>query len=258
MLFARLPTAYTHPMEWTDRGIVLGRRRHGESAVILEVLTLEKGRHKGVVKGGTGARLRGLIEPGNEIRLTWRARLSEHIGTFTGLELRTPRAADLMASPMKLAVASAAFAIASLSLPEREPHAAIFEGLNALLEGLDSNGEHPETWAAAYIAWEAELLRELGFGLDLSSCAVTGSLDGLAYVSPRTGQAVTPEGAGLYRNRLLPLPAFLTSGGRNSISAEDLRSGFALTGHFLDAHLLSPHNQALPPARARLVERFAP
>jgi DNA repair protein RecO (recombination protein O) len=243
-------------MEWTDRGIVLGRRKHGEAAVILEILTCDKGRHKGVVKGGAGKRLRGLIEPGNELALTWRARLSEHIGTFTGLELHVPRAADLMASPTKLAVASAAFAVASLSLPEREPHAAVYEGLNALLGGLENNGEHPETWAAAYIAWEAALLRELGFGLDLGSCAVTGSLDGLAYVSPRTGQAVTVEGAGQYRDRLLPLPPFLTSGGRNSVSVEDLRTGFALTGHFLDAHLLSPHNQTLPPARARLVERF--
>jgi DNA repair protein RecO (recombination protein O) len=244
-------------MEWTDRGIVLGRRKHGETAVILEVLAREKGRHKGVVKGGVGSRMRGLLQPGNEIDLTWRARLSEHIGTFTNLELRAARAAELMASPMKLAVASAAFAVASLSLPEREPHAAIFEGLSALLDGLEQNGEHPEAWAAAYIAWEAALLRELGFGLDLASCAVTGALEGLAYVSPRTGQAVTTEGAGDYRNRLLPLPPFLTSGGRNSITPEDLRSGFALTGHFLDAHLLSPHNQVLPPARARLVERFA-
>lgn len=244
-------------MEWTDRGIVLGRRRHGEAAVILEVLTFEKGRHKGVVKGGAGKRLRGLIEPGNELSMTWRARLSEHIGTFTGLELNRPRAADLMASPTKLSVASAAFAVASLSLPEREPHAAIFEGLNALLDGLESNGEHPEAWAAAYIAWEAALLRELGFGLDLASCAVTGALEGLAYVSPRTGQAVTVEGAGHYRSRLLPLPPFLTSGGRNSITPDDLRSGFALTGHFLDVHLFGPHKQTPPPARARLVERFA-
>ena len=245
-------------MEWTDRGIVLGRRKHGETAIILEVFAREQGRYKGVVKGGAGSRMRGLIQPGNELRLTWRARLSEHIGSFTGLELHEARAADLMASPLKLAIASAAFAIASLTLPERESHRSIFDGLAALLDGMETNGEHPETWGAAYIAWEAELLRELGFGLDLSSCAVTGSLDGLAYVSPRTGQAVTPEGAGEYRNRLLPLPPFLTSGGRNAISPEDLRSGFALTGHFLDAHLLSPHNRVLPPARTRLVERFGP
>ena len=244
-------------MEWTDSGIVLGRRRHGESAVILEVLTREKGRHKGIVKGGTSSRLRGLIEPGNELLLTWRARLSEHIGTFSGLELRAPRAADLMASPVKLAVASAALSVASLTLPEREPHEAVFEGLTALLDGLHENGEHPEAWAATYIAWEAELLRELGFGLDLSCCAVTGALEGLAYVSPRTGQAVTPEGAGAYKDRLLPLPRFLTSSRQNSITSDDISEGFALTGHFLDLNLLQPHNQALPPARARLIERFS-
>jgi DNA repair protein RecO (recombination protein O) len=244
-------------MEWTDRGIVLGRRKHGETAVILEILARDRGRYKGVVKGGAGSRMRGLIQPGNEVRLTWRARLSEHIGTFTSLESHAARAASLMASPLKLAIASSAFALASLTLPEREPHQAVFDGLAALLDGLETNGDHPEAWAAAYVAWEAELLRELGFGFDLSSCAVTGSLDGLAYVSPRTGQAVTSEGAGEYRNRLLPLPPFLTSGGRNSISPEELRSGFALTGHFLDTHLLNPHNQTLPPARARLVERFA-
>ena len=237
--------------------MVLSRRRHGETAVILEVLTRDRGRHKGIVKGGSGSRLRGLIQPGNELQLTWRARLSEHLGTFTGLELHAPRAADLMASPLKLSVASSAFALVSLCLPEREPHGAVFEGLTALLDGLEENGEHVEAWAASYIAWEAELLRELGFGLDLGSCAVTGALEGLAYVSPRTGQAVTQEGAGLYRSRLLPLPPFLTSGGRNSITPDDISAGFALTGHFIDLHLLTPHNQTLPPARARLVERFA-
>ncbi len=244
-------------MEWTDWGMVLSRRRHGETAVILEVLTRERGRHKGVVKGGTGSRLRGIIQPGNELQFTWRARLSEHLGTFTGLELHAPRAADLMASPLKLAVASSAFAVVSVCLPEREPHRAVFDGLTALLDSLEENGEHSEAWAAAYIAWEAELLRELGFGLDLGSCAVTGALEGLAYVSPRTGQAVTPEGAGAYKSRLLRLPPFLTSARRNSMSAEDIADGFALTGHFLELQFLTPHNQALPPARARLVERMA-
>lgn len=244
-------------MEWTDWGMVLSRRRHGEAAVILEVLTREKGRHKGVVKGGAGSRLRGLIQPGNELQLTWRARLPEHLGTFSGLELHAPRAADLMASPLKLAMASAAFSVVSLCLPEREPHSAVFEGLTALLDSLEENGEHTEAWAATYIAWEAEILRELGFGLDLSGCAVTGAVEGLAYVSPRTGQAVTPEGAGQYRDRLLRLPAFLTSSRKNSMTEEDIADGFALTGHFLDLHLLAPHNQTLPPSRARLVERFS-
>lgn len=242
-------------MEWTDRGIVLGGRKHGEAAVILDVLTPDRGRCKGLVRGGAGKRLSGALQPGNELLLTWRARLHEHLGAFQA-ELKTARAAYLIEHPGKLAVATASCALVQLSCPEHEPHRALFDGLSALLDSLRDNGAHEDAMAAAYIAWEAALLTELGFGLDLTQCALSGARDGLAFVSPRTGRAVTAEAAGHYREHLLPLPAFLAPRKRSDAAPPDLLAGFALTGHFLERHVLAPHGQSLPPARDRLVERF--
>jgi DNA repair protein RecO (recombination protein O) len=235
-------------MEWTDQGIVLSARRHGESAAILSLLTEGHGRHAGLVRGGAGRRLRGTLQPGNLVTVVWRARLEEHLGSFAVELLRNP-SAGWLDDPARLAALSAACAIADQTLPEREPGEAVFNSLVHLLAAIDRDG-----WEAAYVEWELALLGELGFGLDLTACVATGSNDALAYVSPRSGRAVSISAGEPYRDKLLKLPGFLI--GREAAQPADIAAGLALTGYFLDLHLFAPHQRRLPDARGRLVERL--
>lgn len=247
-------------MDWTDEGIVLSARKHGESSAIVQLLTKRHGRHAGLVRGGSARKLRGVLQPGNQVTAAWRARLSEHLGTLTVEPLRA-RAATLLTDSSRLAGLSAACAVAEVVLPEREPHSGAYEGMLALLDGIEGS----DSWPFMYVRWEMGLLAELGFGLDLNSCARTGAVTGLGFVSPRTGRAVSEAGAGEYRDRLLRLPAFLAAEGsgrgeqmpsRTEDLSRAVADGLALTGHFLEQHVLIDFDRVLPPARARLVERF--
>lgn len=247
-------------IEWTDDGIVLSARRHGESAAIVSLLTRGHGRHAGLVHGGAGRRARGVYEPGNRVTAGWRARLSEHLGNFA-CELVESRAAALLDDALKLAALSSATALVDAALPEREPHARLFDSLDALIDRLCATGTASPR-SAQYVRFELDLLSDLGFGLDLSRCAVTGSAADLAYVSPKTGRAVSAGAAEPYRDRLLPLPSFLTSrdGADAVIAGEVILTGLRLTGYFLDRHVFA-HRPAqgperLPAARDRLVRLF--
>jgi DNA repair protein RecO (recombination protein O) len=233
-------------MEWTDDGIVLGVKRHGESSVILELMTHDHGRHLGLVRGGTSARQRGVLQPGNALRATWRARLDEHLGNYTVEELNL-RAADFLGAAHAVHGVTHLAALCRL-LAEREPHAAIYEALEAILDHLNE----PHLAATMIARFELDLLAELGFGLDLTSCAATGATSDLIYVSPRSGRAVSREAGEPYRDRLLRLPAFL-HGETEPQSPRDLADAFALTGFFLDRHAFAPRGLALPEARAHFV-----
>jgi DNA repair protein RecO (recombination protein O) len=237
-------------MEWQDTGFVLSTRRHGESALIVELLTREHGRHAGLVRGGQRPALRALLQPGNEVAARWRGRLSEHLGAL-GCELVGAHAARILDDPDRLAALVAAATLIGLALPEREPHGDVFAAFGGFVAILDSG----EGWAAHYVAWECTLLAQLGFGLDLSVCAATGATSDLAYVSPRSGRAVS-RAAGLpYHEKLLALPDFLwraAPADRDAVAA-----GLALTGHFLRHHVLLPQGSDLPEARARLARRLA-
>ncbi|HSR71038.1 MAG TPA: DNA repair protein RecO [Kiloniellales bacterium] len=235
-------------MQWNDQGIVLSVRPHGESATVVQLLTRTQGRHAGLVRGGQGRRLRGVYQPGNLLAAQWRGRLAEHLGSYT-CELVESHAARVLDDSDRLAALSAATAVSERALPEREPHAACYEGLLALLEALP--GEH---WAEVYVRWELALLAELGFGLDLTRCAGGGANDQLAYVSPRTGRAVSLAAGEPYHDRLLPLPGFLV--GRGAGGAQEVGQGLSLTGFFLERHVFHPHHKDLPAARRRLAERF--
>jgi DNA repair protein RecO (recombination protein O) len=239
-------------MEWTDDAFVLDARRHGESASIVTLLTPGYGRHAGLVYGGAGnGKSRGVYQPGNRLRVTWRGRLAEQLGHYTS-ELVTPHAATLLDDPLRLAGLQSACAIAETALPEREPHPAVFAGLAALLLSMPS-----EHWATIYVKLEVGLLQELGFGLDLASCALTGVTDDLAFVSPRTGRAVSRVAAEPYTGKLLTLPRFLTPGGLlHEATPQDVLDGLKLTAHFLERHVLAPHNKPLPAARTRFVDRL--
>src|SRR5208282_1695805 len=233
-------------MQWTDEGIVLGVRRHGESSVILELLTQARGRHLGLVRGGTGARLRSVLQPGNSLRATWRARLDEHLGHYLveGVNLR---AAGILTAAHAVHGVTHLAALCRL-LAEREPHARIHGALEAILDALDD----PSAVAPMIARFELAFLAELGFGLDLSSCAATGATDDLIYVSPRSGRAVSGAAGEAYRDKLLRLPGFLRANAEPA-SAADLADAFALTGFFLDRHAFAPRGLALPDARARFV-----
>ncbi len=240
-------------MEWTDEAIVLSARRHGETSAIITLITRRLGVHAGLARGGAGKRFRGLYQPGNRVCAHWRGRLAEHLGTLT-CEMVTAAAAALLDYPLKLAALSAACAVCEQALPERQPHGHVFDGLAALIAALE-NGAEGGDWPSAYVKWELGLLAELGFGLELGSCAATGVAENLAYVSPRSGRAVSDEAAQPYRERLLVLPAFLLSRGAAGDQSE-VAAGLKLTGYFLEKCVFSHYSRSLPPARLRLAERW--
>ncbi|MEM6635977.1 MAG: DNA repair protein RecO [Pseudomonadota bacterium] len=238
-------------MDWRDQGPLLSVRPHGETSVIAEVFTAEHGRHVGVIRGGTSRKIAPLLQPGTQLDVAWRARLEDHIGTFTVEPLKS-RVGQIIGDRLALAALASLCALLGRALPEREPHPGLYRASVAVLDAL---GE-VQDWPVAYLLWEKALLADLGFGLDLEKCAVTGTVDGLVYVSPRTGRAVSEQGAGAYADRLLPLPPALS--GLGGGTAKDVVLGLSTTGHFLARAL--PEATAsgeLPAARQRFAALLA-
>jgi len=237
-------------MEWSDDAIVLSVRPHGESGAILEALTRQHGRHLGLVRGGASRTKKPVLQPGNGVRLHWRARLSEHLGNFTA-ELDHARAGTLMDNREALIGLNAFAAVAGSTLPERGTYFdPVFEASNILLDAmLDDGLAH---WGALYVRWEAGLLESLGFGLDLSQCAATGETGDLRYVSPRSGRAVSAAAGEPYARKLFKLPGFLLGAQNVDVGAADIVAGLLLTGHFLLERVLRPNGKDLPSARLRL------
>lgn len=239
-------------IEWEAPAIVLTTDRYGESSLLAQVLTAEHGVWRGMARGGASRRQASIWETGNILVAQWKARLPDQLGHFKAEPVRMP-AASLLDSPFSLALLSSACALAAEALPEKEPCPEVFTALVALLGALTRAPTEPPV--ADYLRWEVTLLRELGYGLDLTACAVTGVTENLAYVSPRTGRAVSAEGAGTWRDRLLPLPAFFlepTLPGDESA----WRDGFRLTGHFLQRAVFDALHKSLPAARDRLARRM--
>jgi len=236
-------------MEWSDDAIVLGVRRHGESAAIVEALTKHHGRHLGLVRGGGSRKAKATLQPGNTLHVVWRARLNEHLGTFV-VEPSRMRAGDLMEKRAALIGLNAFTSVAIAALPEREPHESVFEAGEVLLGAIADRSF--ADWGPLYVRWEAGLLDELGFGLDLTHCAATGTTEDLSHVSPRSGRAVSRAAAAPYKERMLALPGFLLGSQNASPSPADIAAGLALTAHFLTERVLTPHSKELPAARARL------
>lgn len=231
--------------EWRDAGLVVAARRHGESSLVVSLFTASHGRYRGLTRSG-GKRGGAVCQPGNVVMATWRARLSEHLGSLS-CELLEAGAARVIDDPLRLAAVAALCATVEAMLPEREALPALYAATLDVLARLQEG----DTWPAAYVRWELRLLADLGYGLDLASCAVTGATDDLAYVSPKSGRAVSSAAAGVWRDRLLPLPGFLRDDAALATAA-DIRAGFALTGHFIEARLVSGGI----PARQRLIERL--
>ena len=237
-------------MDWSDDAIVLSVRPLGESGAIVEALTRAHGRHLGLVRGGASRKMKPVLQPGNTLHLHWRARLSEHLGSFQ-VELARARAGELMDERASLTGLNALTATASAAMPEREVHENVFSAGEILLDAMLEDGlDH---WGPLFVRWEAGLLDALGFGLDLSHCAATGATEDLVYVSPRSGRAVSRAGGVAYKERLFALPPFLL-GSQNAVTRADIAAGLKLTGYFLLERVLAPHGKDMPAARARLDE----
>jgi DNA repair protein RecO (recombination protein O) len=233
-------------MDWTDEGIIIGTRRHGETSLIVELMTPGHGRHLGLVRGGRSRTQRPVLQTGNSVHATWRARLDEHLGNYA-LEPETFRAAKLMETPAGLYGLQALAALVRL-LPERDPHPRIYVALVALVDLLGD----PVLAGGLIVRFEIRMLEELGFGLDLERCVATGTNDDLAYVSPKSGRAVSRSAGDPYRDRMLRLPAFLLAAPGARPADDELVAAFRLTGFFLARHVYEP--RGLPPPEAR--ERF--
>jgi DNA repair protein RecO (recombination protein O) len=233
-------------MQWTDEGIVLGARRHGEANAILELMTREHGRHLGLVRGGFGSRLKPVLQPGNSVSAAWRARLDEHLGNYTVEGLRL-RAANFFSAPHAIYGVTHLAALMRL-LPERDPHAGLYEALDEILGHLDD----AVLAAPMVVRFELQLLSELGFGLDLDKCVATGSSGDLIYVSPKSGRAVSRSAGEPWSDKMLRLPAFLREPDAMPIG-HDLADGFALTGYFLTRHALELRSVGLGDERAHFI-----
>ncbi|KAE9628925.1 DNA repair protein RecO [Parasedimentitalea maritima] len=237
-------------MEWRDHGILLSLRRHGESSAIIDVFTEEHGRHAGVVRGGTSRKQAPVLQPGAQLDVTWRARLEDHLGHYQAEPLRS-RAAAALSGRLALAGLNAVTGLLSFCLPEREPHGNLYTRSEQLLDLLDQE----ELWPLAYLRWELALLEDMGFGLDLSACAVTGATRGMIFVSPKSGRAVSAKGAGDWADRLLPLPPVLL--GEGAATDTEIEQGLRTTGFFLEARLApSLGRHPLPEVRGRFVDAF--
>lgn len=234
-------------IEWRDEGIVLAVRPHGESAAIADIFTSGHGRHGGIVRGGASRRMRPVLQPGNLVSVAWRARLDEHMGAFVVEPVRS--SAGLMSDRAALAALNAVTSLLHFALPERDPHADLHARTVLLLASLDCGH-----WPHAYLRWELRLLDDLGYGLDLGTCAATGSAEGLAYVSPKTGRAVSEAAAGEWADRLLPLPQAMLSDRPAAVT--EVLEGLRTTGHFLTRLAADLGDRPLPPARDRLLREL--
>ena len=252
---AGAPSSRGQAMEWSDTGIVLSARRHGENAAVVSLLTAQHGRHAGLVHGARGRRGRGLYQPGNTLAARWQARLPEHLGRYT-CELVRARAGVLLDDAPRLAALAAVCALIDATLPERHPYPQVYGTTAHLLDAIEAS----ERWAEALVRWELALLGELGFGLDLTACAATGTTEGLAYVSPRSGRAVSREAGAPYAEKLLALPPFLLrpeeAAGSAAAGTAEIVAGLGLTGWFLEKHVFAGQGGRMPQARERFIDRL--
>lgn len=236
-------------MNWDGEGYILSVRPHGETSAVLNVFTNDRGRHAGLVRGGRSRRMRPVLQAGNKVSLHWHARLSEHLGNFT-VEPLDAHAALLMNDRLSLTALNSISSLLMTALPERELHPRLYKGFEILLQNLLD----PEIWPALYIRFEIALLHALGYGLDFSTCAATGTTENLTHVSPRSGRAVCAGAAEPYLDKLLPLPGFLN--GETKVCEGDIAHGFDLAGYFLTTRIYHPLNKDIPDARSRLVSEL--
>ncbi len=238
-------------MRFSTPAIVVALRPHGEHGAVARLMTPEHGLQAAYVRGARGRRLRPVLLPGNQVEAALSARTETQLPQAT-VELIHSRG-PLLAEPLPAAAFDGACALTATALPEGQPHPRLFEALDGLLAAVEA-APSAGGWGAALVRYELLLLAELGFGLDLESCAVTGQRDELIAVSPRSGRAVSAGEAEPYLGKLLPLPPFVLQGG--AATWPDILDGLDLTGHFLMRDLITDRSAPVGEARVRLVERL--
>ena len=237
-------------MNWSGEGVIISVRKYGENSVIIDAFTPDHGRHAGVVRGGASRKMAATLQPGSQVQLEWRARLEEHLGSYRVEQLESR--SDVFGDRLRLAALSSICAMVSFAFPERMPLQSLYDSTTSLMDTLNLGGD----WKPLYALWELQVLKEMGFGLDLSTCAVTGGMQDLTFVSPRSGRAVSRGAAGEWAERLLPLPSFLRNG-FDVASEADVLDGLQTTGYFLSTWLAdSLGERELPDARMRLITRM--
>lgn len=236
--------------QWRDLGFVLGVRPHGEGGAVVSVLTEHHGRHAGYVHGAQGSGKRGMLQPGTLLSIDWRSRVADQLGTLM-VEQERGLPHGILEDHLRLSALLSACALCDAALPEREGHEGLFHGFKTLIEMMDQ-----EIWGAAYVFWEIALLKELGFGLDLTRCAGGGDPKTLAYVSPKSGRAVSYAAAEPYRDKLLELPSFLKPNG-GPLDFEEIAKGIRMTGHFMEHWVFAHHTKGVPDPRLRFEARYA-
>jgi DNA repair protein RecO (recombination protein O) len=239
-------------MRWESEGIILGFNNYNEKSYILDIFTKEHGRHKGLIRGIHSKNLRSVIEPGNEVKAFWSGRLETHLGNFKVEPIKS-WSSFILNNKNKLSALSSLCSLISSTMAEKQPNDLIYNRSRKIIQIMTSKDDQ---WIKEYINWELDLLSEIGYGIDLSSCVVTEKKDGLMYVSPTSGRAVTSEGAGIYRNKLIKLPAFILLK-ECQCSREDIINGLELTEHFLRKRFFEPNNLNFPQSRNRLKEMFS-
>ncbi|CDN53312.1 Recombination protein O [Neorhizobium galegae bv. officinalis bv. officinalis str. HAMBI 1141] len=235
-------------MQWQDEAIIIGVKRHGETSVIAELMTRDRGRHLGLVRSGRSRAMQPVLQAGNRVEAVWRARLDEHLGEFK-LEPIRLRAAKLMETATAVYGVQAMGALLRL-LPERDPHPHLFEALDIILDAFDD----PSDAGELFVRFELAVLNDLGFGLDLTECAATGGRKDLVYVSPKTGRAVSREAGMPYADRMLALPGFLSEGAASAADRDSMAEAFRLTGYFLHRHVYEPRGLTENAARDGFVQ----
>ncbi len=236
--------------QWRDLGYVLSARPHGEGGAVVALLTENNGRHSGYVHGAQSTKKRALLEPGTLVSIDWKSRSEGQLGTLN-LEQESGLPHGILEDSLRLAALLSACALCDSALPDREGHPGLFHGFQTMMEMMDQ-----DIWAAAYIFWEIALLKELGFGLDLTRCAGGGDSRTLAYVSPKSGRAVSYAAGEAYKDRLLHLPSFLKPNG-GPLDAEEIHKGLQMTGHFLEHWVYAHHTKGVPDPRLRFEARYA-
>ncbi len=234
--------------QWRDQGFVLAVRGHGDAGAVVSLLTEHHGRHAGYLHGAQSSKKRAMIEPGSRVSIDWKSRVADNLGTVT-VEQEAGLPHGILDDPLKLSALLSACGLCDSALPEREGHAGLYHGFKTLIEMMDG-----EVWGAAYVYWEIALLKELGFGLDLTRCAGGGDPQTLAYVSPKSGCAVSYVAGEPYKDKLLPLPSFLKPNG-GPLDAEEIQKGLRMTGYFLEHWVYTHHTKGVPEARLRFEER---
>ncbi|MDE2791953.1 MAG: DNA repair protein RecO [Paracoccaceae bacterium] len=240
-------------MEWRDDGVTLSRRRHGDTGAIVEVLTRDHGRHAGFVHGGASSKLAPVLETGTQVEVAWRSRVEEQLGIFK-VEMVRSRS-RILADPCALSALGSVAALVRMACPERMPLPRLYHATVSFLDHLES-GESARNGFASYALWEKQLLEDLGYGMDLRCCAVTGTTVDLVHVSPRTGRAVSRAAGARYADRLLPLPPLLLGCSDETTSAGVL-DALTTTGHFIETRLLAVlGDRPVPHARRRLITQL--